>query len=57
MKTNIPKIISGTEYLINHPEVGRCVTLCGLGFSASAALACMVLYDACMREMIRRVAA
>lgn len=52
MKTQIPKIISGVEYLYNNPELGRGVAAFGAVFSMAMLFSCIMLYRECDRKLL-----
>lgn len=52
MKTQIPKIISGVEYLYNNPELGKGVATFGAAFSMALLSSCIMLWRECDRKLL-----
>lgn len=52
MKTPIPKIISGVEYLYNNPELGKGVATFGAAFSMAMLFSCVMLWKECDRKLL-----
>ena len=52
MKTQIPKIISGVEYLYNNPELGKGVAAFGAAFSMAMLFSCIMMWRECDRKLL-----